>query len=162
MEMNPTHVCVKLGVTYAYPSMSWTAVLEVLKTEPELRQMTWSFVARMVPPTDLESAGEKWSGTGDGLLQGKPSSSGYFCVGRQPELKQINHEGSTEGGVASVIADDGYITCYSATVFLTVQRFEDNIRQCCSFHLNRSKTKVFTGGSACQHPARPQEGRYLR
>ena len=53
MEMNPTHVCVKLDVTNAYPTMSRAAVLEVLESEPELRHMSWSFVTSMAAPTGL-------------------------------------------------------------------------------------------------------------
>ena len=93
MEMNPSHMCVKLDVTNAYPTMSRAAMLEVLKTEPELRHMTWSFVTSMAAPTGLESAGQKWGDTGDGLLQGKPSSSGYFCCRLAVRGKEDGHRG---------------------------------------------------------------------
>ena len=57
MEMNPTHVCVKLDVTNAYTTMSWAAILEVLESEPELRHMSWGIETSMAVPTGLESAG---------------------------------------------------------------------------------------------------------
>merc|ERR1719483_94158 len=129
MEVNPTWVCCKVDVENAHSAMSRAAVVETLEEQPELRHMAWYFATSMAATTTLETGGQSWGEAGDGLVQGKPTSMAYFCVGLQPELSQVDRELREEGGgLARVAADDCYIMGPPDVAFLTLDRFKERIR----------------------------------
>ena len=146
LEANRDWVCVKLDVSNAHSSVARAAVLETLEEEPSLRHMAWHFATSMGAPTGLETGGRMWGEAGDGLVQGAPGSSGYFCVSWHPEVRQLDAEVSADGGAARLGNDDGYIFGPAATVFSALARFERRIYDRCFLVLQREKTEVFTWG----------------
>ena len=147
MEVNPTWVCCKVDVENAHSAMSRAAVVETLEEQPELRHMAWYFATSMAATTTLETGGQSWGEAGDGLVQGKPTSMAYFCVGLQPELSQVDRELREEGGgLARGAADDCYIMGPPDVAFLALNRFKERIRYRLSLKVQREKTEVYCQG----------------
>ena len=161
MEENPDWVCCKVDVENAHSSMSRAAVLETLEGEPDLRHMAWYFASSMAAPTTLESSGKVWGEAGDGLVQGKPSSMAFFCVGLQPELKKVDSDlMEAGGGLARAGADDCYIMGPPQIAFPALQRFKVKIRARLSLNLQMEKTEVYCKGELpdCSPPDLPRAG----
>ena len=146
LEEHETCVCLKLDVANAHSSMARAAILEVLEQEPSLRHMGWSFATSLASNTLLEVGGQVWGEAGDGLMQGKPSSGGFFCVGWHPEVRQLDLEVREGGGAARFFSDDGYVFGPPDVVFPAFRRFEEAIRTRCCLHLQREKTMVYCRG----------------
>ena len=147
MEENPGWVCCKVDVENAHSSISRAGVLETLEEVPDLRHMSWYFASTMAAATTLETGGKEWGEAGDGLVQGKPSSKAYFCVGLQPELRQVDGELREEGGgAARGGADDCYLMGPPEVAFPALERFKNRIRERLSLKLQREKTEVYCQG----------------
>ena len=144
-------VCVKLDVDNAHNAMARAAILETVEMEQSLRRLTLHYAATSAAPTALESGGQVREEGEEGLTQGRPGSSGRFCVGLHPDVRQLVAEvrmgggGEEEGG--SVFGNDyGYLFSPPGIVFPALERFAARILDRCSLHLQRSKTEVFCWG----------------
>ena len=143
LEEHEDWVCIKLDIANAHSSISRAAILEVLEGEPELKHLAWSFASSLAAPTILEHGGEVWGEAGDGLLQGRPSSGGYYCAGWQPEVRKLDEEVGAAGGMARLFSDDCYIVGPPEAVFRSYLRFEEAILIRCNLRIQRQKTMVY-------------------
>ena len=73
-------VCVKLDVDNAHNAMARAAILETVEMEQSLRRLTLDYAATSAAPTALESGGQVREEGEERLTQGRPGSSGRFCV----------------------------------------------------------------------------------
>ena len=89
MEAYPDWVCLKLDVENAHNAMARASILETVEQKPTLRHLGWHYATTSAAPTPLESGGKVW---GEGLTQGRPGSSGRFCVGWHPEVRVLDRE----------------------------------------------------------------------
>ena len=142
LELHRDWICFKLDVANAHSSIWRAAVLEVLETETSLRHRAWSYATSVAAPSTLESGGQAWGEAGEGLMQGKPSSQGYFSVGWHPEVRKLDAEVSSEGA-ARVFSDDGYIFGHPDVVIPAYLRFEQRILNRCGLRLEREKTVIY-------------------
>ena len=146
LEANEEFVCIKLDIENAHSSISRAAILEVLEAEPDLQHLAWSFATSMAATSKLEHGGEVWGEAGDGLLQGKPTSTGYYCVGWHPEVRQVDAELARGGGAARFFSDDGYLFGASEEVIPAYLRFEAAILERCGLRIQRQKTVIYCRG----------------
>ena len=123
-----------------------------VETEPSLRHLSLHYAATSAAPTDLESWGQVRVGEGEeGLTQGRPGSSGRFCVGLHQDVRKLDVQvrvggGGEEGGGSVFGNDDRYLFGPPGIVFPALERFTGRILARCSLRLQRSKTEVFCWG----------------
>ena len=151
MEEHRDWVCVKIDVENAHNSVSRASILEAVEGEPSLRHLAWHYAATSAAPTALESGGEVWGEGEEGLTQGRPGSSGRFCLAWHQEVRQLDAEVRGDGGDggdggAVFGNDDGYVFGPPNTVFPALERFAFRIRERCSLGLQFDKTEVFCWG----------------
>ena len=101
--------------------------------------MAWACATSLAAPTALEVGGRVWGEAGDGVTQGKPSSGGYYAVGWQPEVRELDEEVGVEGGAARFFSDDGYIFGPPEVVCRAYLGFEEAIMRRCGLHIQREK-----------------------
>ena len=70
--------------------MSRASVIEALESEPSLRHLAWHAATCLASHTGLESRGELWGSAGEGLSQGDPEASGWFCVAWHGEVRVLD------------------------------------------------------------------------
>ena len=147
MEENRDWVCCKLDIENAHNSVSRACILEAVEEEPSLRHLAQHYAATSAAPTALESGGKVWGEGGEGLTQGRPGSSGRFCVGWHREVRQLESEmrggGPEPEGGAVFGNDDGYVYGRAERVFPALERFARRIEARCALRLQRTKTEVF-------------------
>ena len=131
--------------------MSRASVLESVENEPSLRHLALHYAATSAAPTALESGGQVWGEGEEGLTQGRPGSSGRFCLAWHQDVRQLDAEvrgggGGEAGGGAVFGNDDGYVFGPPDIVFPALERFAGRILARCSMRLQRAKTEVFCWG----------------
>ena len=150
LEEHRDWICCKLDVENAHNSISRTAILESVEEEPSLRHLAQHYAATSAAPTTLESGGVVWGEGGEGLTQGRPGSSGRFCVGWHREVRQLDAEvrgtGSAPTGGAAFGNDDGYVYGPAGLVYPALERFAGRILERCGLRLQRTKTEIFCWG----------------
>ena len=150
MEEQRDWVCCKLDVENAHNSISRAAILEAVEEEPSLRHLALHYAATSAAPTALESGGRVWGEAKEALTQGRPGSSGRYCVGWHKEVRQIDSEvrggGAEPGGGAVFGNDDGYVYGPAGVVYPAVDRFAGRILTRCGLRLQRAKTEIFCWG----------------
>ena len=150
-------VCVKLCVENAHNAMARVAILETVETEQSLRHLTLHYAATSAAPTALESGGQVWGEGEEGLTQGRPGSSGRFCAGLHPDVRQLDAEmrdggGAQEGGGLFLVTMMG--TC-SARRTLCFRRWSASLAGSwpgvhCAY--NGLRRRYFVGGICRQEP----------
>ena len=65
-----------------------------------------------------------WGKTEEGETQGDPKAGALFCVGIQPQVRELCSEVREAGGVGLFGMDDGYVVGPTEVVFPAVERFE--------------------------------------
>ena len=100
--------------------------------------------------------GQVWEEGEERLTQGRPGSSGRFCVSLHPDVRQLDAEvrmgggGEEEGG--SVFGNDyGYLFSPPGIVFPALERFAARILDRCSLH-SALRQKCFAGGTCRLEP----------
>ena len=91
----------------------------------------------------MESGGELWGKSAEGETQGDPKAGAFFCVGIQPQVRELCSAVMEAGGVGVFGMDDGYVVGPSEVVFPAVETFERRLLERCGLVLQRAKTEVF-------------------
>ena len=76
MEENREFICIKIDLCDAFNEVWRLRVVKALEKEPTLRHLASH-------ANGLESRGELWGESQDGVTQGDPESGPYFCVAIQ-------------------------------------------------------------------------------
>ena len=137
-------IVVKLDMRNAHNEVSRAAVLEALEREPTLRHISWHAATCLASHTGLESGGELWGEAGEGMSQGDPEASGWFCVAWHEDVRELDAALAAHGGMARFGNDDGYLVGPANVVFQALEIFARNVREKCLLHLQVTKTEVFS------------------
>ena len=108
-EKERDFIVVKLDMRNAHNEVSRAAVIEALEKEPSLRHLAWHSATCLASHTGLESQGRLWGLAGEGLSQGDPEASGWFCVAWHQEVRDLDAALAAHGGLARFGNDDGYL-----------------------------------------------------
>ena len=137
-------VVVKLDVANAHNEVSRAAVVEVLESEVELRHLAQHAATCLAGHQGLEAHGDMLRRKGEGLDQGDPEASPWFCVAWHPYVKELDRKLTAAGGKAMFGNDDGYLIGPAQLLFPALDAFSQQISQHCSLRLQLSKTEVFS------------------
>ena len=152
LELHPDWVCLKTDVVNAHNSISRASIVETTESEPALRHLSQFLASILAMPSVLETGGEPWGESGDGLAQGDGMSSAAFAVGLHQDVKLLDAEMAVAGGCAVFGNDDGYVLGPPAAVYPAVDSFARRILARCGLVLQRGqdrqkcKTEVFAWG----------------
>ena len=105
--------------------------------------MAWHAATCLASHTGLESGGRLWGESGEGVTQGDPEASGWFCVAWHQEVRDLDSVLAQHGGLARFGNDDGYLVGLALTVFPALEQFATRVRDKCLLHLQVTKTEVF-------------------
>ena len=144
MHSFPDFICFRLDLKNAFNEMSRRAVLDVLENEETLKHLTTFAAAILSPIAALESGGEAWGETGEGMGQGDPPSGDFFAVGLHPDLVELDRVCSEGGGQARAGHDDVFAQGPAEIVIPAVIRFAQAIQDRCHLQLQWSKSNIFT------------------
>jgi hypothetical protein len=100
---------VKVDLKNAYNEVSCSAIIENLQAEPSLQHLAWFAAVTLSPETGLESRGELWGRKSEGDIQGDPKAGAFFCVGIQPQVRDLCATVREAGGIGVFGMDDGYV-----------------------------------------------------
>ena len=76
------------------------------ESDPSLRHLAWHAATCLASHTGLESGGQLWREAGEGLCQGDPEVSSWFCVAWHREVRELNAKRSYHVGLARFGNDD--------------------------------------------------------
>ena len=139
-------IVAKLDMKNAHNEASRAAILKALGKDPSLHHLVWHTATVLTPCTKLESHGKIWGEAGEGLTQGDPEASAWFCIGWQDEVEEQDAVVSMVGGTARFGNDDGYVLGPREIVFPALLEFARRVRERCLLHLQLEKTEVFLLG----------------
>ena len=137
-------ICFRLDLKNAFNEMSRRAVLDVLSNEPTLHHLSTFAAAILSPEAVLESYGNEWGRTSEGLAQGDPPSGDLFCIGLQPDLIELDRACNQAGGQARAGHDDVFVQGPAEIVIPAVTRFAKAIWERCHLQLQWDKSCIFT------------------
>lgn len=92
----------------------------------------------------LESCGEIWVESEEGLCQGDPTAVPFFCVAWHKFVRKLDAVLAEVGGLARFGNDDGYLIGPASVVFSALDRFAPQVREHCLLRFQVTKTKVFS------------------
>ena len=64
-------VCIKIDSKNAFNEISVRSILETLESEPSLSHLS-TFATILAPETEMETVGNRWGTSGQGVIQGDP------------------------------------------------------------------------------------------
>ena len=140
-------VCIKIDLKNAFNEISRSAIIQTLKSESTLEHLEEFVALVLAPESFLESRGEKWGSTAEGVAQGDPLSSFLFDIGLQPFLVALDSECSGSGGMARAGADDIFAVAPLDVALPAVMRFADRIWEKCGLQLQWTKSDLFSWDS---------------
>ena len=119
-------------------------MIEALEREPTLTHLAWHAATCLASHTGLESGGQLWGESGEGLSQGDPEASSWFSVAWHLEVRELSATLAEHGGLARFGNDDGYLVGPPDIIFHALELFANSVRENYLIHLQVSKTEVFT------------------
>ena len=143
-EKNEDFIVIKVDMRNAHNEVSRAAVIEALESEPSLRHLAWHAATCLASHTGLESGGKLWGEAEEGLSQGDPKASSWFCVAWHKEVRELNAILAAHGGFARFGNDDGYLVGPRGIIFQALDSFATKVREKCLLHLQVAKTEVFS------------------
>ena len=144
LEQNPEFVCVKLDFRNAFNEMRRSRVIEVLEKEDSLRHLAVSAGVFLAASSGLESRGEMWGSSEEGLAQGDPGSGPWFAIGLQEDVVAADRALQQAGGMARAGWDDGYFIGPKDTVNRVLEEFSGNVFDKCGLTLQRTKSEFYS------------------
>ena len=135
-------IVVKVDMRNRHNEVSCAAVIEALEQEPSLRHLAWHAATCLASHTGLESGGRLWGEAGEGLSQGDPEASGWFCVAWHREVQALDATLAEHGGFARFGNDDGYLVGPASIVFPALDLFARQVERsvCFTYKLQRQKS----------------------
>jgi hypothetical protein len=149
MEHFPRHVLVPCDILNAFNEYERAQVIELCRTDPELRHLLGLFDSELRPRSHIYA-----------LMKGKLTLLGYrSCQGGQQgattavigcnlitlkHFTEVNNAVAGNGGCARAIMDDLAVAGDPADVWPALQRLEDRLRAEAGLVLNRRKCLVYS------------------
>ena len=144
LDAFPDFICFRLDLKNAFNEMSRTAVLEVLEKEETLRHLVTFAAAILSPVAALETGGEIWGESSEGMGQGDPPSGDFFSVGLHPDLLELDQACRAGGGQARAGHDDVFAQGPADVVIPAVVRSAKAIWDRCHLQLQWNKSHIFS------------------
>ena len=144
LQAFPDFICFRLDLKNAFNEMSRRAILDVLNSEESLKHLVTFAAAILAPVAALETGGEVWGETAEGVGQGDPPSGDFFSVGLHPDLLELDRACREGGGQARAGHDDVFAQGPANVVIPAVERFARSIWERCHLKLQWNKSHIFT------------------
>ena len=144
MEAFKDYICFRLDLKNAFNEISRRSILDVLESEDFLRHLVTFSAAILAPVAALESGGQVWGETAEGVGQGDPPSGDLFSVGLHPDLLQLDRACRRGGGQARAGHDDVFAQGPANIVIPAVETFAQSIWDRCHLKLQWSKSHIFS------------------
>ena len=144
LDAFPEFICFRLDLKNAFNEMSRSAVLEILEKEETLKHLVTFAAAILSPVAALETGGEIWGETAEGMGQGDPPSGDFFSIGLHPDLLELDQACREGGGQARAGHDDVFAQGPAHVVIPAVVRFAKAIWDRCHLQLQWNKSCIFS------------------
>ena len=141
-------ICFRLDLKNAFNEISRRSILDVLDSEDSLKHLVTFSAAILAPVAALESGGQVWGETAEGVGQGDPPSGDLFSVGLHPDLLELDRTCREGGGQARAGHDDVFAQGPANTVIPAVEKFAKSIWERCHLKLQWSKSHIFSWDGA--------------
>jgi len=152
LEVNPNFIALKLDIENAQNDISRAKCIEELGDIPELKHLAWHAATTLGPYTALHTGGEIWGEAQEGVTQGDPEATPFYCVTWHKYVREAESTLKAVGGVARFLSDDGYLVGPAKEVFQTFSTFREQLREHCGLNLNLQKCETYI-----QTGERPEE-----